>query len=179
MKRYVALLRGINVSGKNKLSMEELKTVFSVHGYSDIVSYINSGNIIFSCDEQDELLISNNIRLMINKEFGLDIAVLVIVQNELQGILSNAPDWWGCGDKEWYDNLIFVLPTSSAVEIVEKAGEPTVDVELINVCENCIYWSFERKKYTESNWWKKTSNANIGRMLTIRNANTVRKIAVM
>jgi uncharacterized protein (DUF1697 family) len=48
MKRYIALLRGINVSGKNKISMAELKKGFAELGFAEITTYLNSGNVIFS-----------------------------------------------------------------------------------------------------------------------------------
>lgn len=46
---------------------------------------------------------------MIQKRFGLDIPVFVILQEKLEDILSKAPDWWGTSDKDIYDNLIFVM----------------------------------------------------------------------
>ena len=48
MQKYIALLRGINVGGKNKISMPELKMMFEDCGYEDVITYINSGNVIFS-----------------------------------------------------------------------------------------------------------------------------------
>ena len=53
MKRYVALLRGINISGKNKLSMAELKKGFEKLAFEEVKTYLNSGNVIFSSDEDD------------------------------------------------------------------------------------------------------------------------------
>jgi uncharacterized protein (DUF1697 family) len=47
MKRYIALLRGINISGKNKISMAELKEYLSEAGYDTVKTYLNSGNVIF------------------------------------------------------------------------------------------------------------------------------------
>ncbi|NLD18808.1 MAG: DUF1697 domain-containing protein [Clostridiales bacterium] len=179
MNRYIALLRGINISGKNKISMSELKASFLALGYKEVLSYLNSGNIIFCCNAEDKIRISSDIRLMINKEFELDIPVLVILQNELKTLLDKKPDWWESVDKEWYDNLIFVMPTSSAEEIAEKVGDPTADLERISVCERYIFWSFDRKKYSKANWWRKTASSGIGELLTIRTANTLKKIAHM
>ena len=51
MKRYIALLRGINISGKNKISMPELKSHIVELGYMDVLTYLNSGNVIFSANE--------------------------------------------------------------------------------------------------------------------------------
>lgn len=179
MNRYIALLRGVNISGKNKISMSELKASFLSHGYTDVLSYLNSGNIIFCCSEEDEILIAGNIRTMIVKEFKLDIPVFVILQSELKTLLDKKPDWWGNADSAWYDNLIFVMPSSSAEEIAEKVGEPTADLERISICEDCIFWSFDRKKYSKANWWKKTASAGIGEMITIRTDNTLKKIVTM
>lgn len=95
MKRYIALLRGINISGKNKIAMSELKKGFSEIGFVEITSYLNSGNIIFSSSVDDKDILSNKIRLMIKDRFDLDIPVFIILQEELIDILDNAPDWWG------------------------------------------------------------------------------------
>lgn len=113
------------------------------------------------------------------KRFGLDIPVLVILQEELNNLLSKAPAWWGTDDNEIYDNLIFVMPSAAAEIIAEKIGEPTKELEQIYICENAIFWSFNRKKYAKANWWKKTASAGIGEMITIRTANTLKKIAAM
>lgn len=54
MEKYIALLRGINISGKNKISMSELKKEFEILGYENVVTYLNSGNVIFTSDIVDE-----------------------------------------------------------------------------------------------------------------------------
>ena len=66
---------------------------------------------------------------MIQKRFGLDIPVFVILQEKLEDILSKAPDWWGTSDKDIYDNLIFVMSPATAEIIAEKIGEPTKELE--------------------------------------------------
>lgn len=80
MKRYIALLRGINISGKNKISMAELKTGFAEAGYTAVSTYLNSGNVAFDSDAEDKGSISENIMAMIKDRFKLDIPVLVILQ---------------------------------------------------------------------------------------------------
>ena len=49
MRRYIAFLRGINISGKNKIPMAELKKSFENQNFSQVKTYLNSGNVIFSC----------------------------------------------------------------------------------------------------------------------------------
>ena len=114
---------------------------------------------------------------MIQSEFLLEIPVFVILQNDLQALLRQAPGWWGTERKERYDNLIFVLPPATAGRIAEQIGEPTGGLEQIELCGNAVFWSFDRKQYAKANWWKKTAARGIGEMLTIRTANTVKKIA--
>lgn len=116
---------------------------------------------------------------MIQERLGLDIPVFVILQEELNDLLSKAPVWWGTDDKEIYDNLIFVMPSAAAEIITEKIGEPTKTLEQVCICKNAIFWSFDRKKYAKANWWKKTASAGIGEMITIRTANTLKKIVAM
>lgn len=179
MKRYIALLRGINISGKNKISMAELKSCFIELGCTDVFTHLNSGNVVFSIDESIEIALANKIRAMIQERLGLDIPVFVILQEELNDLLSKAPVWWGTDDKEIYDNLIFVMPSAAAEIIAEKIGEPTKTLEQVCICKNAIFWSFDRKKYAKANWWKETASAGIGEMITIRTANTLKKIVAM
>lgn len=177
MKRYIALLRGINISGKNKISMSLLKSYFIELGYTNIFTYLNSGNIVFSVNESREIDLADKIKKMIKKEFNLDIPVFVISQEDLNDILNSAPNWWGTDNKEIYDNLIFILPPTTAEVIADKIGEPTIELEQICICKNAIFWSFDRKKYAKSNWWKKTASKGISEMITIRTSKTLKKIA--
>lgn len=177
MKRYIALLRGINISGKNKISMSELKTGFSELGYTEVVTYLNSGNVIFSSDSDDTDALADTIKSMIKDRFALEIPVFVIWQQELKDILNHAPDWWGQDNKEIYDNLIFMIPPLSYEEFYAEIGEPKAEYERVQHDKNVIFWSFDRKKYQKTNWWSKTASAAVSDRITIRTANTVRKIA--
>lgn len=179
MKRYIALLRGINISGKNKISMSELKKGFIELDFEEVATYLNSGNVIFSSAENDTSVLSNQIKSMIQDRFGLDIPVLIILQEELKELLKNAPDWWGDDNKEIYDNLIFIMPPLSYEEFYDAVGDPKEEYEKVHPCKNVIFWSFSRKDYQKTHWWSKTASANISDRITIRTANTVRKIAVL
>ena len=178
MKRYIALLRGINISGKNKIAMSELKQGFESLSYENVRTYLNSGNVVFSADE-DIPQIKEEIEAMIRDRFELDIPVFVITVKEVRKILDHAPDWWGNEDKEIYDNLIFILPPYDAVQIHEEIGEPKEGLERIEEYGNVIFWSFSRKDYQKTNWWPRTAAVGTGSKMTIRTANTVRKLADM
>ena len=72
-----------------------------------------------------------------------------------------------------------MLPTFAAESIADKIGEPTKELEQIHIYNNVIFWSFDKAKHSKANWWKKTASAGIGETLTIRTANTLRKIEKM
>ena len=179
MRRYVALLRGINISGKNKIPMAELKKGFEKLAFEEVKTYLNSGNVIFSSGEDDTEKLTKQIQGMIKDQFDLDIPVFVISRATFEDILQNAPDWWGNDNKEIYDNLIFIMPPAKFSDVYSEIGEPKKELEKIEGYKDVIFWSFSRKDYQKTNWWSKTASANIGAKLTIRTANTVRKIAKM
>jgi uncharacterized protein (DUF1697 family) len=179
MKKYIAFLRGINISGKNKVSMAELKQGFEKLNYAEVKTYLNSGNVIFLSDEADTINLTSQIEEMIKKQFRLDIPVFVISKEELEDILYHAPDWWGDESKEIYDNLIFIIPPATFKDVYNEIGEPKEELEKIEEYKETVFWSFNRKDYQKTNWWSKTASANISSKLTIRTANTVRKIVGM
>lgn len=113
------------------------------------------------------------------REFGLDILFFIILQEELADILRHAPDWWGTENKEIYDNLIFILPPATFLDIYHEIGALKEGLEQIQEYQSVMFWSFSREEYQKTNWWSKTARADIGSKLTIRTANTVRKIVSM
>lgn len=179
MKRYIALLRGINISGKNKIAMSELKKCFAELGFAEIVTYLNSGNVIFSSAIEDKDVLTNKVQLMIKDRFHLEIPVFIILQEELAELLKNAPDWWGDDNREIYDNLIFLMPPLSYQEFYDEIGVPKAEYESVYHYKNVVFWSFSRKDYQKTNWWSKTAGSGVSGRITIRTANTVRKIAGM
>lgn len=179
MKRYIALLRGINISGKNKISMSELKKGFAELGFVEILTYLNSGNIVFSSEIEEEMILSNKIASLIKDKFNLDISVFIILQEALKERLEHAPAWWGDDHKEIYDNLIFMMPPLSYEKVYDEMGDPNVEYEKASNYKEVIFWSFSRKDYQKTNWYAKTASSLIAHKITIRTANTIRKIVNM
>ena len=173
MERYAAFLRGININGKNKIAMSELKECFEEMGFSNVKTYLNSGNVTLSTDIDD---IRASIEKKISESFGFDIPVYVIKSEEIEDILSHSPEWWGTEDKNTYDNLIFILSSDTAEDICSMIGEPSEGLERIQIYKNIIYWTFDRKIYSKCSWWKRTASAGIAERLTIRTANTLKKM---
>ncbi|MCE7962462.1 MAG: DUF1697 domain-containing protein [Acidobacteria bacterium ACB1] len=75
--RYVALLRGINVSGANMIKMDELRRTFEGLGFKDVVSYINSGNLAFDTRSTSEDSLAAKIEKAIHQSFGMTIPVMI------------------------------------------------------------------------------------------------------
>lgn len=176
IKRYIAFLRGINISGKNKIVMSDLKAEFERMKFLTVSTYLNSGNVLFTSENDDVTEMKDAIEEMIRIRFDVQIPVYIISQEELADILAHAPVWWGTGNKDKYDNLIFIITSDRTEKICDMIGQPSDGLEKIEVYKNSIFWTFERKSYQKCNWWKKTARDGIAEKLTIRTANTLRKI---
>lgn len=174
--KYIILLRGINISGKNKIAMSELKNVLQESGFNNVTTCLNSGNVILESNIESRETLGRKIAEIIKEKFQLEIPVFVTTQVELEDVLNNSPDWWDTNDKNIYDNLIFVIPPSNYKEIFTTVGEPSKNIDKIQEYKNHIFWSFDLKNYKKSNWWIKTASTNIKDKITTRTANTVKKI---
>ncbi|MDX8340597.1 DUF1697 domain-containing protein [Draconibacterium sp. IB214405] len=91
MKTYVAILRGINVSGKNKIKMDALKSSFSRLGFEQVHTYIQSGNVVFSYPESRIENLEKLITKQIFEDFGFDVPVLILSEDQLANIVENNP----------------------------------------------------------------------------------------
>lgn len=90
MSVYIALLRGINVGGKNIIKMADLKRTFEAIGLSQVQTYIQSGNVLFVSDEEEEPL-RKRIEHEIETVFGLAVTVVLRTAAELEDIIRNCP----------------------------------------------------------------------------------------
>ncbi|MDO6674930.1 DUF1697 domain-containing protein [Tenacibaculum sp. 1_MG-2023] len=90
MKRYIVILRGINVSGKNKLPMVDLRDMLNELGFQNVQTYIQSGNIILDSKDTKEI-VCQKIKEAIAAKFGYDIPVLARTPEEWESTLENYP----------------------------------------------------------------------------------------
>ncbi|WP_010179005.1 DUF1697 domain-containing protein [Aquimarina agarilytica] len=85
MKKRIALIRGINVGGKRKVHMKDLKVLFEDLGFTDVVTYIQSGNVIFNSNAAlDTIKTASKIEQAILKVYGFEVPVVVIIANDMQ-----------------------------------------------------------------------------------------------
>lgn len=175
MDRTIALLRGVNVGGKNQISMPALKAAFEAARFSQVSTYINSGNVIFSSEEADAALLGRRCRDLILDRFGLDIAVAVLSVRDLREALEKAPDWWGSDPKAKH-NAIFVIAPARTEEVLAAVGPAKENYERVAAHGQVIFWSAPIETFSKTRWSKIVSHAAYSQV-TIRNAATARKLA--
>lgn len=88
---YIALLRGINVSGHKRIKMEDLRNLFETLGFENVKSYVQSGNVIFNYRLIDKLELTSQIENRINEIFGFSIKIFILTVDELENIINNNP----------------------------------------------------------------------------------------
>ena len=171
-KKYVALLRGINVGGNRKVSMSELKKMFEKLGFQSVITYINSGNILF-IDERDPAQIQSIITKSLESTFFLSIPVHIITFEALKNILSVVPDLW-TNDKEQKTDVIFLNDKVDSKDILNKI---VINAEIENVIyqKGALIWNIDRAHAKQGNSVQLVSS-KLYKDMTIRNINTVRKL---
>ena len=172
--RYIALLRGINVGGNNKVSMSDLKKSFEDAGFLNVVTYINSGNVIFDSEEQDVIKLIKECEKIIENKFGFFISLAIIEANALKEALSHAPKWWG-EDAESKHNAIFIIKPATAQEVIADAGAAKPEYEQLFAYGDIIFWSAPIKTFSRTRW-SKIVGTKAYKSITIRNENTARKL---
>jgi len=172
MNKYLALLRGINVGGKNIIAMKDLKKLFIDAGFKDASTYINSGNIIFSSSENEENELRKQLEELINKEFKLKISVLVIKSEDLVNAFNMAPDWWGKGTSIKH-NAIFILPPLTARQALEKLE--ITEYEKIRYSGQVIFWSAKLKDFSKTKL-ARIIGTPLYNSITVRNYDTTMKL---
>jgi uncharacterized protein (DUF1697 family) len=123
MNTYLVLFRGINVGGKNKVPMAELRTCLEALGFKDVVTYIASGNVILTSDK-DPQTVKATIEAALPAQFTLDselIKVLVVTHKQLKAIVDNRPKGFGDQPDTYHSDAIFLmdLPVDRAMPIFD------------------------------------------------------------
>ena len=171
---YIALLRGINVGGKNIIKMEQLKQVFVDMGFYDVKTYIQSGNVIFRTQENDKLKITKRIESQLQKNFHVEIKTLVLTADELAETIENAPEKFGIEPEKFRYDVWFLLPPSTVTDIVSNV-RLREGVDFLQTGKNVIYTSRLTSLMGKS-YFSKISQMTFYKNTTIRNWNTVTKL---
>ncbi|HHV85426.1 MAG TPA: DUF1697 domain-containing protein [Petrimonas sp.] len=169
---YVGLLRGINVGGNNKVEMKKLKTTFESLGFTNVITHINSGNIIFESNSIQQGNITAKVEKAIKNDFQLDLNVLVKDINSIVRIFENLPATW-VKDKTMRTDVMFLWEKFDFPEVIEKLR--TNPVDNIKYVPGALLWNVEGENYSKSGMLN-LMGTDLYRNMTIRNVNTFRKI---
>jgi uncharacterized protein (DUF1697 family) len=119
--RYVALLRGINVGGRNPVAMADLRAAFEGAGFEDVSTYIQSGNVLFSSDAPVATL-EDEIEAVLERRYRTPLTVVVRSQRQLRAVVTKAPPGFGAQPKTFHSDVVFVkapLTAAKAMGVVQ------------------------------------------------------------
>ena len=172
---YLALLRGINVGGKNLVKMADLREAFESMGFGEVATYIASGNVLFEAPRQKREELAGGIESKLTKRFDTELKVVLLTPAQLSGVVDGAPRGFG-GDEHRCDVVFVRKPLTvkkafGALEFregVDRAWEGT----------GVLYLSRLDAKATTSRLNKIASTPEYKNM-TIRNWNTTTKLLAL
>jgi len=170
MKTYIALLRGINVSGQKKILMADLRELLEKSGLNEVQTYIQSGNVVF----QSTLSASeceHTIFQAIKNAYGWEVPVLVRTSEALSAILNNCPFAEGRKEKSYFI-ILHSEPEKGVIEETQKLSIPEEDFQITEACVFIHYAIGAGKAKYGTNWFEKKLNVKA----TARNFNTMIKL---
>jgi len=169
--RYLGLLRGVNVGGASRVEMARLRQVLERIGMSDVRTYINSGNVIFTTTARGRRAITERIEHAIEEEFGFPVPVLLRTVDQLHELVAALPD---VDDADTRCNVAFLWPDVDRSEVLDELpAAPGIDE--VRYVKGAVVWTVDRRNITRSRMTKLVGTP-LYRRMSMRNANTVRKL---
>jgi uncharacterized protein (DUF1697 family) len=170
---YLALLRGINVGGKNKVEMKQLKAVFADAGMASVQTYINSGNVIFDTTERGRDRLTQRLEKAIVRRFGFKVEVLLRDLKTMRALVKGIPTGW-TDDATTRCYVMFLWDDVARPSVLKQvAFKPEMDE--VRYVAGAIVWRVDRKNITRSGMTRLTGTP-LYKQMTIRNVNTTRKL---
>jgi uncharacterized protein (DUF1697 family) len=169
----VALLRGINVGGKNIVRMADLRAAFEEAGYAAVSTYIQSGNVLFESDGPPSAL-ERDIESMLESAVGLSLVVVVRSHRQLRDLVKRAPHGFGASPDIHHSDVIFLkAPLSSRLAL--RAVELRDGVDQAWPGTGVLYFSRLSARLTQSRMGRIAGTPQYQHM-TIRNWRTTTKL---
>jgi uncharacterized protein (DUF1697 family) len=164
--KYISLLRGINVGGNRKILMADLKSLCIRLGFENVLTYIQSGNVVFETDTQDTVAIAAQIEAAIAAQFGFDVPVVVLSADSLRLITTQNPFLATDPNtpiEKLHVTFLSEIPTADNIEKANIAVRSLkTGSDAFCVIGNAVYIQCE--KYHET----KFSNAFFERQLSVK-----------
>ena len=177
MPTYVALLRGINVGGKNLIKMPALKACFEANGFEDVATYIQSGNVLFRSAGSGTAALARRIEELLTTTFGYPARVVLRSHGQMRGVVEGAPKGFGSDPATYrYDVIFLKEPLSAKAAIGSVPTNPTVDTA--HAGTSVLYFSRLVSRASQSRLSKVVS-LPIYQSMTIRNWNTTTRLLRM
>lgn len=171
MQTYIALLRGINVSGHKKIPMAELRELLTNSGFKNVQTYIQSGNVIFQSSEKSTQKLELKIHNAIKKRFGFEVPILVVNREYLKQVFDDCP-FPEEKKVNSYFTLLYTIPDENLISEVSKITYPNEEFIITN---NCIYFycstGYGKAKYNNNFFERKLKTT-----ATARNYKTMVKL---
>lgn len=182
---YVALLRGINVGGTNKVVMSELREQIAAEGFTNVRTYINSGNLLFEADAEVGAGpstpyedVAQAIEDLLARRYEFPIRLALLTAQDYAAELRNLPDWWH-GEVARRDALFYTRGLDSA-HVRERIEAMELGDEAVHFGQHAVFWAkFDEKTFLKTAYHKRLLREDFYRQVTIRSGSTVGKIAAM
>ncbi|HEX9099874.1 MAG TPA: DUF1697 domain-containing protein [Candidatus Dormibacteraeota bacterium] len=170
---YVAFLRGVNVGGKSIVSMAAIKEALVAIGLSDVRTYINSGNVIFSTRASPARQLTARIEKALEQHSGMAIKVLVMDHKTLKKVVDAIPRNW-VDDKTMRTYVLLLWSELDDRGILERLPiKPGIDE--LKYTPGAVVWRVDRDNVGRSQM-NRLVGTPIYKKITIRSANTMRKL---
>lgn len=177
MPAYVALLRGINVGGKNIIRMADLRRCFEGMGFEGVRSYIQSGNVIFGAEETDRAALAEHIEAELSRTFDYGGQVVLRSHGEMAAIVAGAPEGFGSDKDAYRYDVIFLKEPLAAAEAMESVSARE-GVDEAHAGDGVLYFSRLISRASQSHL-SRIVGTPIYQNITIRNWNTTTRILQM
>ena len=177
MKRYALLVRGINVGGKNKVVMAQLRQELTELGLEKVETYINSGNIFFTLTDPKARLVEK-LEAFFAVHYPFIQSFSLLSQENYEEELKNMPDWW-TKDLARKD-VLFYTEGLDVAQVIETVESLELKDEIVHFGRLGIFWGkFFEESYYATAYHKYLLKMPFYRNITIRNAKTFDKIGQM
>ena len=174
MKRYALLVRGINVGGKNKVIMAQLRQELTELGLEKVETYINSGNIFFTSTDPKVRLVEK-LEAFFAVHYPFIQSFSFLSQEDYEKELKNLPDWW-TKDLARKD-VLFYTEGLNVAQVIETVESLELKDEVVHFGRLGIFWGkFSEESYYATAYHKYLLKMPFYRNITIRNAKTFDKI---
>ena len=174
---YVALLRGINVGGNNKVVMSELRDQIEAAGFGHVRTYINSGNLLFEAEAPRED-VAQRVEDLLASHYDFPIRLALLTGQDYLAQLDELPDWWH-GEVARRDALFYTRGLDRDL-VRERIEAMELGDEAVHFGEHAVFWGkFDEKSFLKTAYHKRLLREDFYRQVTIRSGSTVEKIAAM